>query len=140
MNKTPINPDFLPTPEAKFNRATELDLGSIRMLIISGTASVGDQCQTMYPDDFEKQVRHTYSNISRILAERRFCLTDVAQWRIYLKDIAKTYDLFNQCRDRFFEENGIARLDYGSSTCVEARLCREDLLVEIEAVAVKCAS
>lgn len=56
---------------------------------------------------------------------------------VYLKNIDKHYSCFNKVRDEFFKENDIAREHSGASTCVEARLCRDNLLIEIEAVALK---
>jgi len=137
MKKTSINPDFLPMSEAAFNRATEVDFGTYRWLSISGTASVGPERQTLYPDDFRSQVKQTYRNIVGILEERAYSVKDVIKWRVYLKDIYSHYDQFNVCRDSFFNEHNISREEVGSSVCVEAKLCREDLLVEIEAEAVK---
>ncbi len=40
-------------------------------------------------------------------------------------------------RNEFFKENGIERKEMAPSTCVEAKLCREDLSIEIEAIAIK---
>jgi enamine deaminase RidA (YjgF/YER057c/UK114 family) len=67
LEKIPINPESLPEPRASFNRALKLSLGSAKLLFISGTASVGPQLQTMYPDDFTAQVKHAYNNIKQIL-------------------------------------------------------------------------
>jgi hypothetical protein len=41
LEKIPINPESLPEPRASFNRALKLNLGSAKLLFISGTASVG---------------------------------------------------------------------------------------------------
>lgn len=115
----------------------ELEMGKIKVLIISGTSSVGPGRKTMYPGNFEAQARHTYKNIKDILKHRNFEVKDVVRWRIYLKDIRAHYARFNKIRDGFFRKNGIKRKDMAPSTCVEAKLCREELSVEIEAVAVK---
>jgi len=130
--KTPINPDFLPVPEASFNRAFEISFGEYTLLSISGTASVGPERETMYPDDFQAQVEQTYKNIVGILDERKFSLTDVVKWRVYLKDITRDYAEFNKARDAFFKRHNIMHEDVGASVCIEAKLCREDLLVEME--------
>lgn len=137
MQKIAINPGFLPSPEAAFNRASEVKLGKYTLLLISGTASVGAQLQTMYPGDFKAQIECAYSNIYRILQSRGFAVKDVIRWRVYLKDIKKYYVQFNLCRNEFFCKHSIARSDFGASVCVEAKLCRNDLLVEIEADALR---
>ncbi len=137
MKKTAINLDSLPSPEAAFNRALELDLGKFKLLIISGTASVGPKRQTMYRGNFNAQCRQAYKNIKDLLTNRGFKISDVVKWTVYLKDIYKNYSRFNRARDDFFQENNISRNKMGASTCVEAKLCRKDLLVEIEAMALR---
>ena len=53
---------------------------------------------------------------------------------IFLKDIAADYAAFNRVRCAYFDEIHLS--PYPASTCVEARLCRDELLVEMEATAV----
>lgn len=137
IKKTAVNLDSLPFPQASFNRAVEVALGGIRLLFISGTASVGPRRQTMSAGNFEAQARQTYKNIKDILKSRKLKVQDVVKWKIYLKDIDKYYERFNRIRDNFFKENRVTRRDMGASACVEAKLCRKDLLVEIEAIALK---
>ncbi len=135
MKKTAINLSSLPAPAASFNRALELDFGGHKLLIISGTASVGPKCRTMHKGKFDLQARQAYKNIKDILINRGLKVKDVVKWTIYLKNIDKDYALFNKVRDQFFKENKAARKDMGASVCVQAKLCRKDLLVEIEATA-----
>ncbi len=137
MEKTAINLKSLPAPQASFNRAIEIDFGKYKLLIISGTSSVGSKRQTMYKGNFEAQSRHTYKNIKDILVSRGFKVRDVIKWKIYLKDIKRHYARFNKVRNNFFKENKVLRKDMGASVCVQAELCRKDLLVEIEAMALK---
>jgi len=138
MKKTAVNLISLPSPKAGFNRAVLVEFGSYSFLIISGTASVGPRRQTMHKGDFLRQAKQTYKNIKNILASRGFKVADVIKWKIYLKDIKKHYSLFNKARDDFFRQNKVSRKDMGASVCVQAELCRDDLLVEIEAVAFRC--
>ena len=51
----------------------------------------------------------------------------------YLRDIDRDYDVFNAGRTAFFKEQGLDPLP--ASTGIEAHLCRPELLVEIEAIA-----
>jgi enamine deaminase RidA (YjgF/YER057c/UK114 family) len=137
MKKRTINPSFLPSPKAAFNRACEIEIAGFKWLSISGTASVGPEKETLFENDFERQVEQTYENIKGILSENGYMITDIIKWRVYLKDMTTYYDEFNRCRDRFFKDNGIDREGVGASVCVQATLCREELLVEIEAEAIK---
>jgi enamine deaminase RidA (YjgF/YER057c/UK114 family) len=52
----------------------------------------------------------------------------------YLRDIERDYRAFNEVRTAFFTWLGLDPLP--ASTGVQSRLCRDDLLVEIEAIAV----
>jgi enamine deaminase RidA (YjgF/YER057c/UK114 family) len=52
----------------------------------------------------------------------------------YLRDIERDYRDFNDVRVEFF--NWLALDPLPASTGIQARLCREDLLVEIEALAI----
>ena len=51
----------------------------------------------------------------------------------YLRDIERDYEAFNEGRTEFFREQGLDPLP--ASTGIQAILCRPDLLVEIEAIA-----
>jgi len=57
----------------------------------------------------------------------------VVRTSCYLKDIDRDYDAFNAGRTAFFKEQGLDPLP--ASTGIQARLCRPELLVEIEAIA-----
>jgi enamine deaminase RidA (YjgF/YER057c/UK114 family) len=51
-----------------------------------------------------------------------------------MRDIERDYEAFNEVRTQFFKEQGLNPLP--ASTGVQAILCRPDLLVEIEAMAI----
>jgi enamine deaminase RidA (YjgF/YER057c/UK114 family) len=52
----------------------------------------------------------------------------------YLRDIERDYKAFNEIRNEFFAALGLD--PYPASTGIQARICRSDLLVEIEALAI----
>ena len=135
MKRTPFNIDSLPAPDASFSRGLEIPLGDVRLIFISGTASVGPQTQTMYPGDFRKPVMHTYKNIADLLASRGTTVKQIVKWTVFLRDMSR-YEEFCQLREEALAEHGVGRDDYAASTCVEARLCRPDLMVEIDAIAI----
>jgi len=58
---------------------------------------------------------------------------NVVRTSCYLRDIERDYDEFNRIRTSFYKEQGLDPLP--ASTGIQARLCRSDLLVEIEAIA-----
>jgi 2-iminobutanoate/2-iminopropanoate deaminase len=136
MRKQSINIPTLPAPEASFSRAMKVNIGAVELLFISGTASIGPNRETLYPDDFEKQARHTYKNVEDILKTEDMNFSDVVKWTVFLKDM-KHYDWFEKIRSAVFTEHGITREHLPASTAIQATLCREELLVEMECIAVK---
>ena len=52
----------------------------------------------------------------------------------YLRDIERDYADFNEIRTQFFKEQGLDPLP--ASTGIQAILCRPDLLIEMEAIAI----
>ena len=136
MKKTPFNIDSLPAPEASFSRGLELEIAGHRLIFISGTSAVGPKTETVHAGDFEGQTRHTYENIENLLASRGAEFRHVVRWTCYLRDIDADYDEFCRLREEILNARGIEREDYAASTCVEAHLCRDDLQIEIECIAV----
>lgn len=121
---------------ATFSRASVVDTTSItKTMYVSGTASIGENGETLHKNDFKHQVFQTFLNIDFVLKEDGFTWKDVVRTTIYLKDIDENYEEFNKIRANYFETQGI--INYPASTCIQARMCRPDLLCEIEAIAVK---
>jgi enamine deaminase RidA (YjgF/YER057c/UK114 family) len=118
---------------SSFSRGIRLDLGNIALLLISGTASVGAQGETLYPGDFRAQTRRTFDNITALLEAEGASWRDVVRTTCYLRDIERDYAAFNEERTAFYQAQGLDPLP--ASTGIQAILCRSDLLVEIEAIA-----
>ena len=117
-----------------FSRGTRIGIGNLVVLLISGTASVDENGATVHVGDFRAQTRRTFQNISALLASEGATWKDVVRTTCYLRDIERDYVAFNEERTRFYEEQGLDPLP--ASTGVQAILCRPELLVEIEAIAV----
>jgi 2-iminobutanoate/2-iminopropanoate deaminase len=118
---------------SSFSRALRLEFGDVVLLLISGTASIDDQGRTVHVGDFRAQLRRTYDNITGLLASEGATWKDIVRTTCYLRDIDRDYAEFNEERTRFFEEQGLDPLP--ASTGIQAILCRPDLLIEIEAIA-----
>lgn len=125
-----------PRPSS-FARGIRFDPGQASMLLISGTASVDEAGLTAHAGDFRAQLWRTYRNITALLAAEGATWHDVVRTTCYLRDIERDYRDFNEIRTAFFGWLGLDPLP--ASTGIQARLCREDLLVEIEAMAVVAA-
>lgn len=117
-----------------FSRGLRLELpGGVTQLLISGTASVGENGETLYPGDFRAQLWRTYHNLTRLLEAEGATWHDIVRTTCYIRDIERDYDEFNRVRNEFFRALGLN--PYPASTAIQARICRSDLLVEIEAIA-----
>jgi enamine deaminase RidA (YjgF/YER057c/UK114 family) len=117
-----------------FSRGIRFDLGDKTLLLISGTASVDERGLTAHVGDFRAQLWRTYRNITALLEAEGATWHDIVRTTCYLRDIERDYRDFNDIRTAFFGWLGLDPLP--ASTGIQARLCREDLLVEIEAIAV----
>jgi 2-iminobutanoate/2-iminopropanoate deaminase len=116
-----------------FSRGMRIDLKGLTILLISGTASVDEHGNTVHVGDLRAQVRRTYDNITKLLASEGATWRDVVRTTCYLRDIERDYKAFNEERTDFYKEQKLDPLP--ASTGIQAILCRPDLLVEIEAIA-----
>jgi 2-iminobutanoate/2-iminopropanoate deaminase len=119
---------------SSFSRALRLDLGGYKVLLISGTASVNEEGKPEYIGDFKAQVWRTYRNITTLLSAEGMSWHDVVRTTNYLRDIERDYDDFNRIRTSFYNWMKIDPLP--ASTGIQARLCWETLLYEIEVYAI----
>jgi 2-iminobutanoate/2-iminopropanoate deaminase len=118
---------------SSFSRGIRIDLPGASMLILSGTASVDENGDTVHEGDFEAQCLRTFRNLAGLLAAEDASWHDVVKTTCYLRDIERDYERFNAVRAMFMESAGLDPLP--ASTAIQARICRSDLLVEIEAIA-----
>jgi enamine deaminase RidA (YjgF/YER057c/UK114 family) len=117
-----------------FSRGMRIELGKFVVLLISGTASIDDQGRTVHVGDLRRQLRRTFDNITALLASEGTSWKDIVRTTCYLRDIERDYKAFNEERAAFYREQRLNPLP--ASTGIQAILCRPDLLVEIEAIAI----
>ena len=122
-----------PRPSS-FSRGFRIDIKGVTILLISGTASIDEYGQTVHVGDFQAQTLRTYKNITALLASEGATWKDVVRTTCYLRDIERDYALFNETRTNFFAEQGLNPVP--ASTGIQAILCRPDLLIEMEAMAI----
>ena len=128
-----LNEAFHYPRPSSFSRALRIDLNGLAIVLISGTASVDENGQTVHVGDFRAQIRRTYRNITELLASAGTAWKDVVRTTCYLRDIERDYAVFNEERTAFYAEQELDPLP--ASTGIQAILCRPDLLAEIEAIA-----
>lgn len=115
-----------------FSRACLVHLGQEEVLFISGTASVVGHV-SLHPADVVAQTRETMTNIKAVLveanrlsSESRFDLTDL-HYKVYVRqpaDLAQIRAELTHCVG-----------DKPKAVYLQADICRQDLLLEIEATA-----
>jgi len=119
---------------SSFTRALRLEFGGYKTLLISGTASVNEDGKPEHIGDFKAQTWRTYRNITNLLQSEGMTWHDVVRTTNYLRDIERDYEEFNKIRTSFFRWMNLDPLP--ASTGIQARLCWDTLLVEIEAYAI----
>jgi 2-iminobutanoate/2-iminopropanoate deaminase len=118
---------------SSFSRGMRIDLNGLAVLLISGTASIDEHGRTLHAGDFRAQMRRTLHNITGLLEAEDATWKDVVRTTCYLRDIERDYEAFNEERSAFYREQRLDPLP--ASTGIQAILCRPELLIEIEAIA-----
>ena len=93
-----------------------------------------DEGRSVHVGDFGAQLWRTYQNITSLLEAEGATWKDIVRTTCYLRDIERDYAEFNAIRTQFFQEQGLNPLP--ASTGIQAILCRPELLIEIEAIAI----
>ena len=132
-NHSVLNEAYAYAKPSSFARGMRIDLNGITILLISGTASIDENGESVHVGDFRAQMRRTLANISGLLASEGCTWRDVVRTTCYLRDIERDYEAFNEERTAFYKEQGLEPVP--ASTGIQAILCRPELLVEIEAIA-----
>ncbi len=111
-----------------FERGTYVDYADRRQVFISGTASINNKGEVMYPKDIVKQTHRMWENVEALLAEADCTFDEVGEMVVYLRDTAD-YDLVKE----MFEE----RFPGKPYVIVHAPVCRPGWLIEMECMAIK---
>src|ERR1700693_103396 len=128
-----LNEAYAYAKPSSFSRGMRIDLNGLTILLISGTASIDDAGRTVHVGDLRAQLRRTFDNITKLLAAEGATWHDIVRTTCYLRDIERDYRAFNEERTAFYKEQQLDPLP--ASTGIQAILCRPDLLIEIEAIA-----
>ena len=114
-----------------FERGTYVDYADRRHVFISGTASINNKGEVMYPKDIVKQTARMIENVETLLAEAECTFDDVNELIVYLRDVAD----YQVVRDVFAQ-----RFPDKPVVIVLAPVCRPGWLVEMECTAIKAIS
>jgi 2-iminobutanoate/2-iminopropanoate deaminase len=134
QSKTPlvqqINPPAVAVPKG-YSQASILDLGSCKMVIISGQVALDRQGNLVGKDDTGKQAEQVFQNIKSIVEAAGGTMNHLVKLGYFITDVKQIQTIRN-IRDKYINTQSPP-----ASTLVEAsKLFREDILLEIEATAV----
>lgn len=132
-NRGVLNEAYAYAKPSSFSRGMRIDLNGLTILLISGTASIDEHGRSVHIGDFRAQMRRTLANITGLLESEGCTWHNIVRTTCYLRDIDRDYEAFNEERTEFYKEQGLDPLP--ASTGIQAKLCRPELLVEIEAIA-----
>src|SRR6201997_1786012 len=128
-----LNEAYAYAKPSSFSRGMRIDLNGLTILLISGTASIVENGVSVHIGDFRAQMKRTLDNITGLLESEGCTWHDIVRTSCYLRDIDRDYEAFNEERTAFFKAQGLVPLP--ASTGIQAHLCRPELLIEIEAIA-----
>jgi hypothetical protein len=117
----------------KFCRAKYLENEATKQVFVSGTASIRDE-KTIAENDVVQQTEITIDNIEKLISEETLCSVDKQLTEIPALEFFRVY-IKNSCDFRLVKETCEKRWPDITGIYVVSDVCRENLLVEIEALA-----
>ena len=124
-----LSPDSLPAP---FGYSHVVDAPASRIVFVSGQVPLDAAGNLVGEGDFAAQVRQVFENLTAALLAADASWSDVVKLDYFVRDIGEVAAL-RAIRDEYVNTE-----QPPASTLVEvSRLFRDDVLVEIEAVAVR---
>ena len=117
------------TPGGIMSQGVEVSQG--KMVFVSGQVARNLDGSVHGVGDITAQTRKVLRNMEAVLAESGAVMDDVVKVTVFVTNLAEHFSEIHKVRGEFFTK------DYPASTMVEVTsLVHEDMLIEIEAVAV----
>ena len=107
--------------------------GAQRVLYCAGQVSVDAEGKTLHAGDYRGQMNRVLDNLEQVLKGAGFSAADLVRLNIFTTDLDGFFANRNLLLERLVAGGG----RYTSTLLGVARLARPDLLIEIEATAVK---
>jgi reactive intermediate/imine deaminase len=128
MERSVINPAGVAAPLGPYSYAVKV--GGGELLFISGCVALDGQGRLVGKGDVVAQTEQVMINLKAVVEAAGGALSDVVKITNYMRD-AREFPKLAQVRSRYLTP------PYPASTMVEVtRLIHDDMLVEIEAIAV----
>lgn len=125
-----INPPAVAGPGG-YSQAAIIDLGTAKMVMMSGQIALDKQGNLVGKDDLEKQTEQAFRNIKIIVEAAGGTMDNIVKLNYFITDASKVKAI-RTVRDQFIN----TKMPPASTLVQVSRLFREDLLIEIEATAV----
>jgi enamine deaminase RidA (YjgF/YER057c/UK114 family) len=110
-----------------FSRGLLIREPEILEVQVSGTAAIDEDGQSLYPGDVRGQIDYTFDAIDALIRQEAASLEDVCAATVFVKHPEDVH---------IFREIAVSRgLEDFPCVCVVADICREELLIEIDAEA-----
>lgn len=113
---------------SSFCRGMAVTDGKEATLFISGTASINPEGATVYHGDHQAQILETFLDVNALLSTEGAHIRDIVQATAYCKD-EEDYRMLCRMVD-FLDREDLPLI------CVYADVCRDELLYEMDAVAI----
>jgi reactive intermediate/imine deaminase len=124
-----LSPETLPPP---FGYSHVVDAPPGRIVYVSGQVPLDAAGRLVGEGDFAAQVRQVFENLTSALEAADTAWSDIVKLNYFVRDVSQVASL-RTIRDEYVNVD-----QPPASTLVEvSRLFRDDVLVEIEAVAIK---
>ena len=129
MAKTILQSNKVAVPGGIMSQGVEVPAG--RMVFVSGQVARDPDGSVVGVGDVALQTRKVLQNMQAVLAESGATMDDVVKVTVFVTNLQQHFAAIHKVRAEFFKS------DYPASTMVEVKsLVHEDMLIEIEAIAV----
>lgn len=109
---------------SSFSRAIMFSDEEYSVMTISGTASINEKGESVFQNNIKKQIEKSFSVLMAIVDSRKFSTEDIIRAYAYCSDRKYYKDFIEFFNSKF--TNSFACI------CAENKICRHDLLFEIE--------
>ncbi|MEE4215442.1 MAG: Rid family hydrolase [Bacteroidales bacterium] len=112
-----------------FSRAVEITFKTSKRLVISGTASIDEEGNTLHKNSVVDQIEHSMKVVEAILLKEQYHWDNIVRAIAYFRDTQHIKHFRDYCMS--------GGIDTSCVLTVGGTVCRDDLLFEIELDAVK---
>ncbi|MBQ4524276.1 MAG: RidA family protein [Lachnospiraceae bacterium] len=126
MNKTIISTDKAPKAIGPYSQAIEVN----GMIFTSGVIPINPETNELVTGDIKVQAEQAIGNLVALLKEAGSDAEQVIKTTVFIKDM-NDFAAINEIYAKYFTK------DFPARSCVEVARLPKDVLIEIEAIALK---